>query len=59
MELTLLSRVLLDKMIVAQLVKKLPALLRNAKIHYSVHNSSPLNPILSHFNPVHTLFLKD
>jgi hypothetical protein len=29
-------------------------ILGNPKVHYSVHNSQPLFPNLSHINPVHT-----
>jgi len=28
-------------------------MLCNMKMHYGVHNSSPLDPLLSHTNPVH------
>ena len=29
-------------------------ILRNLKIHYSVHNSPPLIPVLSKINPIHS-----
>jgi hypothetical protein len=45
-------RTLLEKLIVSQLVKKYPALLRNPKFHYLVNTSLPLDPILSQLNPV-------
>jgi len=42
---------------VAQLVNKFPAFYGSPKFHYRVHKGLQLDPVLSHTNLVHLLFL--
>jgi hypothetical protein len=38
--------------------QQIPLLLQNPNVHYGIHNSSPLDPILSHMQPVDTLHIR-
>jgi len=49
--LTTLYRVLFEKLIVTQLIKKFSAIME-PKIHHHVKKSPPLDPIPSQLNPV-------
>jgi hypothetical protein len=45
-------RIFFEQPIITQLIKKYPAFLWNPEVHYRVHESPPLDSILSQLNPV-------
>jgi hypothetical protein len=55
LKLTPWSRVLFEKLVVAQLANEFQAW--NPKIHYRVHKSPPMDPVLSQINPFHMFIL--
>jgi hypothetical protein len=54
-KLTPCSRILLEKLTVAQLVNEFIAFLWDLKFYYRFHNSPPLILILSQINPLHII----
>ena len=51
------SRLLLKKLVLIQLIKKIPNILRNLKIHSCVQKSRSMAPVQGHANPVYTVIL--
>jgi hypothetical protein len=47
------SKVLLENLVFKQLVEEFPPFLRNPKVHYRVHTSPSLDPVLRWLNPIH------
>jgi hypothetical protein len=48
------NQTVLEKLTVAQLVKKIPALCGNPKFHFRAHNTPPMVRILGQMDPVYT-----
>jgi len=40
---------------VLQLARKITSHLYKLKFHYGFHKTQPLDPVMRHFNPVHSL----
>jgi hypothetical protein len=55
MNLHLYGKVIFKKLMDAELVKKFSTFLRNLKTHLSCPQGTPLDPVLSQINPVHTV----